>query len=67
MHDMSNEGKGYAHPLLRCLKKPQEHSAEKQLAGGRAFMFLPLVQVHFPVVYSDFYEVLESCRDLLML
>lgn len=37
MHDMSNEGKACAHPLLRCFKKPQEHSAEK--AAGRKQSF----------------------------
>lgn len=54
-------------PFLDVVRSLRSIQLKKQLAGGIAFMFLPLVQVHFPVVYSDFYEVLESCRDLLML
>lgn len=52
-------------PFLDVLRSLRSIQLKKQLAGGRAFMFLPLVQVHFPAVDADFCEVLESCRDLL--
>lgn len=40
MDDMSDEGKACANPLLRCFKKPQEHSAKKA-AGRRQSFHVP--------------------------
>lgn len=52
-------------PFLDVLRSLSSVQLKKQLAGSRAFVFLPLVQVHFPAIDSDFYQVLESCGDLL--